>query len=134
MTYQEFLTQMPVLVRACRELAPLQKTGFIDLLHQQRGVSFGNRRLAWYAFEEIGWPEGLTYTFDALRPGPLCSYDMSKEPVALTMCGEKHGDQSMINPRLELRRAHWRKPLKGDFVAAHQALTGLYDNYLKSIQ
>jgi hypothetical protein len=108
--YEEFLEKTPVLRRAVDELDDEALLAFV-CSHGPTPVIDGCN-LNWFLFEEVGWPEGAGYTADAMTRG--C------RAWALEMLREN--SPNVIQPRLELRRKHWKNPSKEAFLQARKAL------------
>ncbi len=124
MMYKDFLLTEPVLTKACREISGDDK--FIEFLcaaDRSKVEEFSGIELSetpvWFLFEEIGWPEGCRYAYDAIRQA---HYD-----YVTGMLRRNSGEA--ISDRLELRRRKWGKPGKREFIAAHQLLLELLGSF-----
>lgn len=81
-------------------------------------------KLAWFLFEEIGWPEGVTYCFDGLQS---LSEGVSEHYLKML-----RRSKPQIDGRLENRRSRWRRPSKEGFLTAHALLLQLIDRYIEN--
>jgi hypothetical protein len=125
--YQDqFLASQSVLAMAAARLPDDNDlTAFIELIYRDRrntspkGVVL-EEALAWYLFEEFGWPEGRAYFYDSLMAGSGTAnahyLRMLRRPAP------------KIDARLELRRLHWHRPKKVAFLAAHAMLLDTLEN------
>ena len=91
------------------------KEGFVG------GVSL-SEPLAWFLFEEVGWPEGRGYCYDAFV-GP------SSEATIAHFLAMLRRAEPKIHERLESRRLHWKKPNKIEFIKAHARLLELLEGF-----
>jgi hypothetical protein len=111
--WDAYLADTPVMLTAS-ELLPDDERfmTFLQRVYRTRDPEM-EEELAWYLFEEIGWPEGRRYCYDYVCGTSNSSflYDMlRKERV------------KPIDPRLENRRIYWKRPGKAEFLSAHQRM------------
>lgn len=124
--YQDqFLLSQPVLAMAAERLIDdADLTAFIESVYRDRrhvspaGLPL-EEALAWYLFEEFGWPEGRGYFYDSLMTGNGTAnahyLRMLRRPAL------------KIDARLESRRLHWHRPKQSAFLAAHAMLLELLE-------
>lgn len=123
----QFLLSQPVLAMAAEKLPDDDDlTAFIEIIYRDRrhtapkGVVL-EEALAWYLFEEFGWPEGRGYFYDSLTSGSSAGtihyLKMLRRPAP------------KIDERLENRRLHWHRPKQSAFLAAHAMLLDTLENF-----
>lgn len=113
--YKEFLESEPIVTSACVTLSDAMLVEFvIEVLQLSRRDDRNGleESLAWYLFEEIGWPEGCRYVKDAVIGG---RYQYLVDSLRRSPC-------EAIHSRLELRRSHWKRPSQDSFITAHTVL------------
>lgn len=119
--YAAFLTELPVLTHAALLHGDDDVRSFIRAVYKASPASEElGETPAWFLFEELGWPEGANYCYD----GAFGITQGSIQFVA-NQIERKRREPLPINDRLELRRRHWKRPSKSQFVAAHAWLMEL---------
>lgn len=111
MTFKNYLKLRPVLTLLARGDDQEGFSRAVDRVYQSDHI-VGGRDIAWYAFEEIGWPEGMVYCRVTER-----GHDWQRARMWEDLRGREDG----IDNRLNIRRKSLKK-LVWSYILAHKML------------